>query len=235
MIRYKLKVRKSKSTPQTEIPPYHYKGLVKLTRKFTMTKNILALRGENDKILHIRVKVIFACMLASALKDSKFPRLLTTSRRLSEHFKVTPQFINQLIAQFKRLNLITCRDFTPDENFSGLMPRERPIEIIFTGYDKIMYKSGREGDFFFIADLDTYADKMDEMSRMFLFMIQCMIDHNQQKYNMPAVTWIALETVAKIFGCSIQWVRSFVKYLEQNRFIRKDREGSKIFMRIMRR
>lgn len=234
MVRYKLKIRKPKIDTTPEIPEYHYKGLVKLTRKFTMTKNILALRGENDKILHIRVKVIFACMLASALKDSKYPRLLTTSRRLAEHFKVTPQFINQLIAQFKRLNLITCRDFTPDENFSGLMPRERPIEIIFTSYEQVMYKR-REGDFFFTADLDTYADKMDEMSRMFLFMIQCMIDHNQQKHNMPAVTWIALETVAKVFGCSLRWVQGFISYLEQNRFIRKDREGGKIFMRIMRR
>lgn len=94
---FKLKVRHKPPTVNTKVEPapfqqknpaaYTYKSW--LQAEFTMTKRILELRDNNMRPLYMQPKFILACLMTSAIKIGKCPTVLTSIRRMTEHFGMT--------------------------------------------------------------------------------------------------------------------------------------------------
>ena len=261
MIRYKLKIRKSKiDTCENKIPahceqgkrnknmkrkinyirkkvntenksPYTYKyGPLELASDFTMTKALLLLRDENGGVIKLQTKLMLACLVTSALKTSKYPRLLTTTRRLSEHFKVPSRLVQRLLNNLQDIKvcgvpLIQWRDYISDKGVPNLEPRERAIEILITGYDYIKY-TGEDKDFFFDVDLYLYSDELDTTARVFLFRLQNLIATSIKK-KMPPKSIMHMSTYADTFGFDVKWIRRIIRTLERKEFIYVEIERNK--------
>lgn len=73
------------------IPYYRYPyGPTKLPVEFTMTRALMQAKSDGDKTILIQTKFLLACLINAALKTGKYSRLLTSTRRLCEHFKMYP-------------------------------------------------------------------------------------------------------------------------------------------------
>lgn len=217
-------IRKKVNTENTSPYTYNY-GPLKLAREFTMTKSLLSLRRDDGRIVQLQTKFMLACLVESSFKTSTYPRLLTTTRRLSEHFKMPSRLIQRFLNNLQDIKvngtpLAVWREYISNKDIPNLKPRERAIEILITGYDDIKYKGG-EKDFFFDVALDLYSDELDTTSRVFLFMLQSIIYQNIQK-RMPPMSFMFIETYAARFGFDVEWVRRIIKTLESKKFIEVD-------------
>ena len=227
MIRY---IRKKVNTENKSPYTYNY-GPTKLKNNFTMTKALLSLRRDDGRIIQLQTKFMLACLIESSAKTSTYPRLLTTTRRLGEHFKMPPRLIQKFLNNIQNIKvngtpLAMCREYVSDKNIPNLKPRERAIEILITGYDSIKY-IGDKKDFFFDVDLDLYSDELDTTSRVFLFMLQSIICQNIQK-KMPPMSFMFIETYASRFGFDVEWVRRIIKTLKSKKFIEVAAERRKL-------
>ena len=172
MIRYKLKVRKSKIDTTPEIPEYKkYRAPTTLLYEFNLHRATFHFGYANVKA-NTQTRVFFSCLYASALNRSrKYPRLLTSYNRLAEHFSISLRYARDLIQQLQEIKidenpLLVCRQYTA--KVKGFRAKERPIEIIFTGYEHLQYE--REY-FYFKINLYSYKDKLSDAARLVLFMV----------------------------------------------------------------
>lgn len=222
-------IRKKVNTENTSPYTYNY-GPLKLANDFTMTKALLLLRDEKGGVIKLQTKLMLACLVTSASKTSKYPRLLTTTRRLSEHFKVPSRLVQRLLNNLQDIKvcgvpLIQWRDYVSDKGVPNLEPRERAIEILITGYDYIKY-TGEDKDFFFDVDLHLYSDELDTTARVFLFRLQNIIAVNVKR-GMPPKSIMHMSTYADTFGFDIKWIRRIIRTLEHKEFIYVEIERNK--------
>lgn len=127
---FKLKVRHKPPTVNTKIEPapfrqkspaaYTYKS--GLRTEFTMTKRILELRDNNMRPLYMQPKFILACLMTSAIKVGKYPTVLTSVRRMTEHFGMTRRQIVQAlhILQNTQVHGINIIDYHPYDAWDAI-------------------------------------------------------------------------------------------------------------------
>lgn len=106
------------SFPQKHPKAYTYKS--GLRTEFTLTKRILELKDNKGKALYMQAKFILACLMTSAIKTGKYPTVLTSVRRMTEHFGMTRRQIVQAMSnlqntQVQGVNLIDYRPYNTEE------------------------------------------------------------------------------------------------------------------------
>ena len=203
MIRYKLKVRKSKPTPQTEIPEYRkYKAPTTLLHDFILYRPVYHL-GHSNSTLYTKARIVFACLYESAKRRGGklvYPRLLTSYNKLAEHFRIGEREIRALINRLQNIKvndvpLMVCRPYILNgQRMPDFKAKERPIEIVFTGHEHLQHD---KRFFYFKISLHSFKDKLTDASRLFLFMLINSTKLNERNYG-------AMETRITFKTCS-EW------------------------------
>ena len=106
------------SFPQKHPKAYTYKS--GLQTEFTMTKRLLELEDNNGRPLHMQTKFILGCLMTSAVKINKHITVLTSVRRLIEHFGISERQIQYTLhklqeTQVQGVNLIDYRNYNEGE------------------------------------------------------------------------------------------------------------------------
>ena len=204
MIRYKLKIRKSKIDTTPEIPEYRkYKAPTTLLHEFILYRPVYHL-GHSNSTLYTKARIVFACLYESAKRRGGkllYPRLLTSYNKLAIHFGMSERKIRELINRLQNIKvndvpLMVCRPYTLNgQRMPDFKAKERPIEIVFTGHEHLQHD---KRFFYFKINLHSFKDKLTDASRLFLFMLINSTELNKIKYG-TMETRITFKTCSEWF------------------------------------
>lgn len=224
MIRYKLKIRKSKSTPQVEIPEYHYTCLTEFNTVCSMTKEVLRLTGNKGEHLHVNIKYAIALLTSTGIKvkgNGKYPRLLTTMNNLGKALGVYRDKVYKTLNKIHDIKindvpLIVFREYKSNEHIQGITGKEKALEIIVTGYEHIKYD---DEDFFFPVNKSRYQKELSLQSILLLASLQNITKHKDY-------AGYGLEYIQKMFNCSKPMVYKMLEELKEKHYIRCTKVGN---------
>lgn len=224
MIRYKLKIRKSKSTPQAEIPEYHYTCLTEFNTVCSMTKEVLRLTDSEGGHLHVNIKYAIALLTSTGIKvkgNGKYPRLLTTINNVSKALGIYRDKVYKTLNKIHDIKindvpLIVFREYKSNEHIQGITGKEKALEIIVTGYEHIKYD---DEDFFFPVNRAKYQKELSLQSILLLASIQNITKRRDY-------AGYGLEYIQKMFNCSKPMVYKMLEELKEKHYIRCTKVGN---------
>lgn len=208
---------------------YTYRfGLCKLETEFTMTQKLLQAVSDDGKRIPILAKFVLACLITSSLKTSTVPRILTSTRRLYEHFNITPWTIYRILnilqnTKIQGTPLINCHPYNPKDmdvkDISGLRLNEKPIEILLPVYQFVRYnKEDKSDNFFFDLDVNWGASELTIAERVILFQIQNLTQQACKK-GKPPESRVRLKTYTKLYNVRKPYVSKLLTSLKRKGFI----------------
>lgn len=224
MIRYKLKIRKSKPTPQTEIPEYHYTCLTEFNTVCSMTKEVLRLTDSEGGHLHVNIKYAIALLTSTGIKvkgNGKYPRLLTTINNVSKALGIYRDKVYKTLNKIHNIKindvpLIVFREYKSNEHIQGITGKEKALEIIVTGYEHIKYD---DEDFFFPVNKARYQKELSLQSILLLASIQNITKRRDY-------AGYGLEYIQKMFNCSKPMVYKMLEELKEKHYIKCTKVGN---------